>query len=268
MESRTDGWVQKAITELRWRKPMLVDHPDDDVETWAAVTGRNNFHQESSEANYTEQVLLEDHLWGCTKWAERFARFLPEPLKETVIQAAALHDIGKADGRFQAWLRGGNPVKPRELLAKSGRSGQNRVAIERARRLSGYPKGGRHELLSVALLQGQRHALAGVDFDLLLHLIESHHGRCRPFAPVVEDSEPVQVDYNGRRSSSDHGLEQAGSGISERFWRLTCRYGWYGLAYLEALLRLADHRQSEVEQGAIEADEQSKSSKQGDTIHA
>jgi len=83
----------------------------------------------------------------------------------------------------------------------------------------------------------------------LLHLIGSHHGRCRPFAPVVKgDSNPVAVRYDSWTASSDHGLERAGSGVCDRFWRLTRRYGWFGLAYLEALVRLADWRESEVEE--------------------
>jgi CRISPR-associated endonuclease/helicase Cas3 len=88
-----------------------------------------------------------------------------------------------------------------------------------------------------------------LDFDLLLHLIGSHHGRCRPFAPVVEeDPNPVAVSYGSWAASSDHGLDRAGSGVCDRFWRLTRRYGWFGLAYLEALVRLADWRESEVEE--------------------
>jgi CRISPR-associated endonuclease/helicase Cas3 len=100
----------------------------------------------------------------------------------------------------------------------------------------------------VALLQEQREEFADIDFDLLLHLIGSHHGRCRPFAPVVEDREPLDVRYGDWRGGSDHGLERVGSGVCERFWQLTRRYGWHGLAYLESMVRIADQRQSEAEQ--------------------
>jgi CRISPR-associated endonuclease/helicase Cas3 len=217
---------------------------DEEADKWAAIRGRGVFEQESSRSAFTGRVPLADHLKGCAQWAEGFAAELPERLRKTVVRAAKEHDIGKADPRFQAWLRGGNPIRRNELLAKSG---MDRSVIERARRLAGYPKGGRHELMSVALLINSTGEFEDIDCDLLLHLVGSHHGRCRPFAPVEEDSETVDVKYENRVASSDHRLERLASGISERFWNLTRRYGWYGLAYLEMLVRLADHRRSEEE---------------------
>ncbi len=248
LDAESEDWVKQVVAELRRRRTQFVENPADDGDSWAAAIGRGVFEQDSRRASYTGEVPLDRHLEGCANWATRFACDLPERLRETVIRAAALHDIGKADPRFQAWLRGGNPIRPHELLAKSGKNGQNPAAIERARRLAGYPKGGRHELTSVALLAPHSGEFGGVDFELLLHLIASHHGRCRPFAPVVEEEAAVAVAYGEWRGTSDHRLELAGSGISERYWRLVGRYGWYGVAFLETLVRLADQRQSEQEQ--------------------
>jgi CRISPR-associated endonuclease/helicase Cas3 len=243
-----EPWVSDTLAKLRARKPKLIGDPEQEV--WAAVVGRAAFDQNGVGSSYGRGIGLAEHLRGCAAKAQAFAGGFPPKLRNTVERAAALHDIGKADPRFQAWLRGGNPVKPDELIAKSKGSGQNWEAIERARKMAGYPKGARHELMSAAMLAGDTKETDEVDFELLLHLVASHHGRCRPFAPVVPDTDPVEVRYQDWRARSDHGLERVGSGVSDRFWRLTRRYGWYGLAYLEAMLRLADHRESEAEQNA------------------
>lgn len=245
-----EPWVCKTVEKLRAPKRKAIGHPK--REEWAALVGRAVFDQNGagSSYGYGREVGLEVHLKGCAAKAQAFAGGLPPKLRNTVERAAALHDIGKADPRFQAWLRGGNPVKLDELIAKSKGSGQNRAAMESARKMAGYPKGARHELMSAAMLARDAKEADDIDFELLLHLVASHHGRCRPFAPVVEDVEPVEVRYGGWRAGSNHGLERVGSGVSERFWRLTSRYGWYGLAYLEAVLRLADQRESEAEQNA------------------
>jgi CRISPR-associated endonuclease/helicase Cas3 len=248
VEEGVAPWVAEALTKLRNCRRKWIDDPVSG-ETWAAITGRAVFDQNDVRGSYGNvEIPLAEHLENCAGVANGFARELPVKLKRTVERAAALHDIGKADPRFQAWLRGGNSVKTEQLIAKSKRSGQNRVAIELARRMAGYPQGARHELMSTALLTGDGGDSSEVDFDLLLHLVASHHGRCRPFAPVVKDGDPVTVRHEGRHASSDHGLERVGSGVTERFWKLTRRYGWYGLAYLEAMVRLADQRQSEAEQ--------------------
>ncbi len=232
------SWVDKSVRDLAFGRVKLVDDSDSDSEDWVAIAARGKVSRDSVEAS------LDTHLAGCGQWASRYARQLPETLRATVVRAAELHDVGKADPRFQAWLRGGNAIKPRELIAKSKSSPLNRAGIENARVRAGYPKGGRHELMSVAMLS-ECNAKDDIDKELLLHLIGSHHGRCRPFAPIIEDSAPVTVAYEGWAATSDHELERAGSGVSERFWKLTKRYGWYGLAWLESLVRLSDYRQSD-----------------------
>ena len=77
---------------------------------------------------------------------------------------------------------------------------------------------------------------------------------------MVQDATPEQiiVQCNGhqRTASSNTGLECLDSGVPERFWRLVRRYGWWGLAWLEALFLLADYRRSEAEQNQREREEQ------------
>ena len=213
---------------------------------------------EDDSYSATVRVPLDKHLHGVEEWARRFGAGvgLPVPLIEDLALAARLHDVGKSDPRFQAMLHGGNSWAAQAagvLLAKSGDLPTSRRERRRASRESGYPAGGRHELLSVRLIESVPGLLETAhDGELVLHLVASHHGLCRPFAPVVFDREPVTVEDTilGYRmsGSSATGLERLDSGVSERFWRLVRRYGWWGLAWLEALMRLADHRCSEAEQ--------------------
>ncbi|MEI9936247.1 MAG: type I-U CRISPR-associated helicase/endonuclease Cas3 [Pseudomonadota bacterium] len=201
------------------------------------------------------EVALEDHLEDVDRWVRSFAKnlHLPEDLISDLALSARLHDIGKADPRFQQMLNGGSPVRAaasNRLLAKSRGDAGDRLAQQQARERSGYPTGYRHELLSVAMLQTNADALRRAsDPELVLHLIGSHHGWCRPFAPPVHHGPPLSVSFswNGETYAADtaHGLASFDSGIAERFWTLTERYGWWTLAWFEALVRLADHRASE-----------------------
>ena len=90
--------------------------------------------------------------------------------------------------------------------------------------------------------------------DLVLHLIASHHGYCRPFAPVIEDSDGARIIVTCQTANQtlSHaaatGLERLDSGIGERFWQLQARFGSWGVAWLEALFRLADQQVSANEQ--------------------
>jgi CRISPR-associated endonuclease/helicase Cas3 len=206
-------------------------------------------------------VSLVDHLAHVAEQAQAFARTrgLPLGIAKDVVLAAAWHDAGKADPRFQLWLADGDEVareaRP-EVLAKSARKDNDRRRQREARRRARYPDGARHELASVAMLEGAEAVLAqATDRDLVLHLIASHHGWCRPFAPVEGAGEAVQIVWSHEgiqlTASSDHGLADASASVVDRFWKMTQTYGWWGLAWLETLVRLADHRASQAEQEHI-----------------
>ncbi|MCE5245673.1 MAG: type I-U CRISPR-associated helicase/endonuclease Cas3 [Candidatus Polarisedimenticolia bacterium] len=199
------------------------------------------------------EVPLARHLDQVREKVERFASLCGIPKAEmgALVAAAQWHDAGKVDPRFQAMLRGGDQLRARKgepPLAKSVLSYRDRASWRRARELSGYPAGGRHELASAALAKAALAKKAMVDSELVLHLIESHHGFARPFAPAVVDPSSKNADFafDGVRATAAQAWAAAelDSGVADRFWLLVERYGWYGLAFLETLLRLADHRVS------------------------
>jgi CRISPR-associated endonuclease/helicase Cas3 len=198
-------------------------------------------------------VPLSGHLAGVARWTSRFADGLGA-LSSAASLAAQCHDLGKADPRFQAYLRQSS-LPDAQLWAKHPNAPVSYEEHRRASKRSGRPEGWRHELLSAALLQSRLRTDLP-EHDLVLHLVAAHHGHCRPFAPVVEDSAPAEVRVRPDgcppdssplgilAASSATGLERLDSRVPERFWVLTRRHGWWGLPYLEACVRLADWRQS------------------------
>ena len=148
---------------------------------------------------------------------------LPKELRETVILAAKFHDLGK---KREAWQRSiGNP-DPKNWLAKSGR-GMKPVD------LTTY----RHEFGSLAdvLSEPEFRGLTAEAKDMLLHFIAAHHGRGRPHFPLDEVFDPE----NSAEVPAAIAIQ-----VPQRFARLQRKFGRWGLAYLESVLRAADYAAS------------------------
>lgn len=137
--------------------------------------------------------------------------------------AARLHDEGK---RAKRWQRAFNAERDKKKCGISGDLAKTRGPINQAI-LSGY----RHEFGSLP------HTKDDVEFkklseelqDLALHLIAAHHGYARPL-----------IASDGSEDAPPSILEERTREVALRFARLQKRWGPWGLAWWEALLRAAD----------------------------
>lgn len=134
--------------------------------------------------------------------------------------AARWHDLGKNRKVWQHCI--GNSEYPQKVLAKSG--GRMRtIDLGRFRHEFG-------SLLDVLVLSEFKELEPEIK-DLMLHLIAAHHGRARPHFPSEE-----AFDNN----YSYEEVFNLTSEVPRRFARLQRKYGRWGLAYLESILRAAD----------------------------
>jgi CRISPR-associated endonuclease/helicase Cas3 len=199
---------------------------------------------------------LDEHSGEVREWAASFAQRagLPPAVAADVALAAYLHDAGKLDPRFQAYLSGGDPLgwDGQNVLAKSGKPSLPRAAWDRA----GLPQNWRHEALSVRFAPLHKDFAKAHDPLLVLWLIGVHHGFGRPFFPHADPCDR-QRRSNLPQALETHWLLDPGAGpqslafeFAGRDWPqifgdLKRHYGVWGLARLEGFVRLADHRASE-----------------------
>lgn len=187
------------------------------VESWRADPTT-----EDARSTGPDQTLAEHQ-----SWAERRARTLaqrlglPKPYEDMLAIAAGRHDEGKRAPRWQEASRA-----PRQ----GGPYAKTRGPF-RAARLEGY----RHEFgsLPFAASDSGLRALPEDLQDLALHLIAAHHGFSRPVIAVdgCDDAPPSQLQARAQE-------------VALRFARLQKRWGPWGLAWWEALLRAADQQAS------------------------
>ena len=180
----------------------------------------------------TRPIRLEHHTGDVVARTRQMVASLQlhNELQEALVFAAELHDVGK---RRDLWQRSiGNP-NPTDWYAKPGKP-RNGVRW-RPRHISSY----RHEFGSlIDILDPNQEYRARLEYlsdsmqDLVLHVIAAHHGRARPHFPADESFDPCPGNSN---RAHEQALE-----TPLRFARLQRKYGRWGLAYLESLLRTAD----------------------------
>jgi CRISPR-associated endonuclease/helicase Cas3 len=216
--------------------------------------------EDDATGSLTGQGLtLAAHAAQVEGMARAFAQAagLSSDLTEAVALAARLHDEGKADPRFQVWLRGGDRLaalkaeEAEQPLAKSPRS-MTRAQSDRARRVAGLPDLWRHESDSVRRAMGDARLAALAHEDekkdlrgLVLWLIGTHHGHGRPLFPHADPRADATYP-DGAAGPHCLDFQHDGRDWPQLFAHLTARFGAWDLARLEAIVRLADHRASEA----------------------
>lgn len=212
---------------------VKLGHGDDDENgkpAWAVIT---RWHETSTQSR--ENVLLRHHRADVAEAAVAMARSarLPQRLVEALWQAGLYHDDGKADSRFQRWMRGRADLDGGAALAKSGEGAV--AGTVRNRPLYGKPRGWRHEQLSAAIAYSALEDHPDRDLVTLLAGFSHGHGRMgfpHGFATLTGDEHPGLVDIFSDGTWEDTVIA-AGDSL-----------GPWTLSYLDALLRAADHQVS------------------------
>lgn len=210
-----------------WHKPHLFDLRRDGegnplrqlrVEKYKMATATED---ERSLSPSWAQLLAEHQEWAAGK-AEKIVKALglDGAIGDAIVLAARLHDEGKKAKRWQRAFS----AKADGIYAKT--TGPLWPGI-----LGSY----RHEFGSLDYVEtNDAFGILPEEMkDLVLHLVAAHHGRARP---VIETA--------GSEDLPPSALEARARDVTLRFARLQKRFGPWGLAWLEALLRAADQQAS------------------------
>ncbi|MCP5224745.1 MAG: type I-U CRISPR-associated helicase/endonuclease Cas3 [Thauera sp.] len=215
-----------------WRENLRFDlehSATGEATRWLSIQKwRDTSNNENDRAEGRPQSLAEHQSWTAVRAnaiGERLA--LPAQYIRTVSIAARLHDEGK---RGRNWKRA---FHVEHYANKLGIPGQPLAKTPR---------------FNWALLDGYRHEFGSLPYakddpevkslpeelqDLALHLIAAHHGNARPLIATrgCDDAPPSVLEERARE-------------VALRYARLQQRWGPWGLAWWEALLRAADAQAS------------------------
>ncbi|MGY0196699.1 hypothetical protein ACWA7J_16655 [Leptothrix sp. BB-4] len=172
-------------------------------------------------------TTLDQHHRDVARCAARLAHRHPQ--RDAIVQAAALHDAGKAEPRLQQLLHG-HPLAAAAGPARARSARRRRADQLAAWRDAPLPRGFRHEFASLPPGTPASPA-AGPDSRLVRHLVASHHGHARPWGPRCEDAAAPGAD-----------LVSLGRHRAREWAGLLDAFGPWRLAQMEWLLRAADAR--------------------------
>jgi CRISPR-associated endonuclease/helicase Cas3 len=188
--------------------------------TWRWYVDPGSSEEQGSRTALRQQ-RLDFHLGEAEHFAREIARALGLSATEAnaIRWAARFHDLGK-DRRL--WQRSIGNFDAELVLAKSGDRRAGRASTK-------Y----RHELGSLfdMELEADFRRLSDDEKELARHVVATHHGRARP---CFLDGELFDPDH------SDAACAALARDVTRRFARLQRKYGRWGLAYLESLVRAAD----------------------------
>ena len=215
----------EPLRDANWRERLRLPWArtaDGDVSEWIIVEKwRHDAATEEDRSAGNPQLLAEHQAWTESRAVGLGKRLgLGERALDILRIAARLHDEGKRAARWQRAMRAptnGIYAKTRGPVAPS--------------LLDGY----RHELGSLTYVEANPdfQRLPAEDQDLVLHIVAAHHGFARPLIDVrgVDDTPPSLLQARARA-------------IALRYFRLSERWGPWGLAWWECLLRAADQQAS------------------------
>lgn len=224
-----------------WRESLRFDlhrNADGEATRWLSIQKwRDTSNNENDRAAGRPQALAEHQSWAAERAATLGQRLgLPGEYIRVLCMAARLHDEGK---RAKCWQRAFRAERDAKKLGISVPLAKTRGPINQ-QVLGGY----RHEFGSLLYAQndGELKNLSPDTQDLVLHLISAHHGFARPLIATdgCEDAPPSVLEERARE-------------VALRYARLQKRWGPWGLAWWESLLRAADAQASKAndERGGV-----------------